>query len=64
MSNFKWTEIKNWAKNNNLEPKKIKEGGYVWKDKNYPDIDSLVKDLWNEVSKNKWVEYQDGLNNK
>lgn len=55
---FTWTEIKKWAKEHGLEPKKIKEGGYQWEDKNYTDIKELVTDLWNRITDNKWVEYQ------
>jgi hypothetical protein len=55
---FTWTEIKKWAKTHNLEPKKIKEGGYKLDDKDYSDINELVIALWNIVSNNKWVEHQ------
>jgi hypothetical protein len=55
---FVWTEIKKWAEVHNFKPKKIKEGGYTWEEQSYPDLDSLVTALWNKVSNNKWVEYQ------
>jgi len=56
---MKWQEIKKWAKDKNLDPKKSKEGIYSWKDKTYSNLDLLVKDLWNEVSNNKWLDYQE-----
>lgn len=55
---FVWTEIKKWAKAQNLEPKKIKEGGYQWEGKSYSELGELVTALWNRVSENKWVDYQ------
>lgn len=55
---FVWTEIKKWAAVHNMSPKKIKTGGYEYKEKTYNDLDSLVTALWNKVSNNKWVEYQ------
>lgn len=58
MSNFTWTEIKKWAKDRGLEPKKIKGGGYEWEGQHYDDIKDLVTDLWNKITNNKWVEYQ------
>lgn len=58
---FTWSEIKKWAKDHNLEPKKIKEGGYSWQEKNYINLDDLVKDLWNKISDNKWVDHQQNI---
>lgn len=55
---FVWTEIKKWAAVHNMSPKKIKTGGYEYEEKTYNDLDSLVTALWNKVSNNKWVEYQ------
>ena len=60
---FNWSEIKKWAKTHNLEPKKIKEGGYKLDEKHYSDIKDIVIDLWNIVSKNKWVEHQTNYKN-
>lgn len=56
---FTWTEIKKWAKEKKLEPKKNKEGKYIWEDKVYNKLDDLVTALWNRVSNNKWIEYQE-----
>jgi len=56
---FTWTEIKKWAKEKNLEPKKNKEGKYIWEDNVYNNLDDLVTALWNRASNNKWVEYQE-----
>ena len=56
---FNWSEIKKWAKSKNLEPKKNKEGQYIWEDTIYNNLDDLVTALWNRVSNNKWVEYQE-----
>lgn len=55
---FVWTEIKKWAGGHGLSPKKIKTGGYEWEGKSYEELDILVTDLWNKVSNNKWIDYQ------
>jgi hypothetical protein len=54
-----WKEIKNWAKENGFEISKIpKENRYVWNEKEYNDLDTLVTDLWNKMTNNKWLDYQ------
>lgn len=54
---FTWTEIKKWAKERGLDPKKT-GGEYKWEDNTYNDINSLVTALFNKISNNKWVEHQ------
>lgn len=54
---FIWTEIKKWAKSNNLEPKKT-GSEYIFEEKTYKDLDSLVTTLFNKITENKWVEHQ------
>lgn len=56
---FTWTEIKKWASNHGLSPKKkSKENVYVWEEKEYQSLDCLVTALFNQISNNKWIEHQ------
>lgn len=54
-----WTEIKKWAKEHKLEPKKSKEGYYEFEDVKYESIDKLTTVLYNKITNNKWKEYQE-----
>ena len=56
---FTWTEIKKWGISKNLEAKKVKDVGYVFDNNAYSDLDSLVMAMWNKLTNNKWVEYQE-----
>jgi len=56
---FTWTEIKKWAAERGLSPKKKpKENLYTWNEKEYKDLNLLVVDLFNHITDNKWVEHQ------
>lgn len=55
---YTWTEIKKWAEGYNIK-KKPKENFYTWEDKEYNDIESLVKDIYNHKTDNKFKEHQE-----
>lgn len=62
---FTWTEIKKWASERGLSPKKKpKESIYTWNDKEYQDLDSLVISLFNHITDNKWIEHQKKYKNE
>jgi hypothetical protein len=58
-------EIKKWAKSLDYEVKNSKEGGYSWKhtsNKEYShseDVETLAKDIFNHLTKDKWKDYQE-----
>lgn len=57
---FTWTEIKKWATSNGCEiKKKPKENYYTWNEKAYDDLGSLVTDLYNHKTNNKFKEHQE-----
>lgn len=54
---FTWTEIKKWAKERGLEPKKS-GSEFFFENKTFQDLNSLVTCLFNKITNDKWVEYQ------
>jgi hypothetical protein len=59
-------EVKKWAKSLEYDVKNSKEGGgYIWKhigDKEYlssKDVNTLAKDIFNHMTKDKWKDYQE-----
>jgi hypothetical protein len=56
---YKWTEIKKWAKENNLSISKTpKIDEFIWGDKKYSNLNKLVADLYNELTNNVHLEHQ------
>ena len=57
---FTWTEIRKWAESHGcVVKKKAKENLYTWEDKEYFDIESLIKDIYNHKTDNKFKEHQE-----
>lgn len=54
---FNWTEIKRWAKQHGLEPKKS-GSEFTFDNQSFQNLDSLVTHLFNKITNNKWVEHQ------
>jgi hypothetical protein len=57
MTLFKWTEIRKWADNYNLKPKKVGTE-YHWEEGVYKNLDDLAKALFNNITNNKFLEHQ------
>lgn len=56
---YKWTEIKKWAKENNLVISKTpKIDEFIWEDKKYDDLNKLVVDLFNKITNNVHLKHQ------
>lgn len=64
-----WSEIKKWAKDQGYETIKDKEDNkYYWAKSNSandmencgvePSVSKLAKAIYNNISQNKWIEYQ------
>ena len=65
------SEIKKWAKSHEYEVKNCKEnGGYTWRHLNEKetsfakDLDTLAKDIFNPLTKDKWKAHQEDFQNR
>lgn len=54
---IKWSEIKKWAGEHNLKPKKVGDE-YVWEENTYSDVHELTIALFNHITNNKFIEHQ------
>lgn len=56
---FRWNEIKAWANANGYAISKTAgKEEYFFDGERYTTLRPLVKDVWNRMTDNKWVEYQ------
>jgi hypothetical protein len=62
---YTWTEIKKWAEGHGcVVKKKPKENFYTWEDKEYNDLETLVNDVFNYKTDNKFKEHQENYEKK
>ena len=60
---FVWTEIKKWAKSKGMEASKTKDGLYHFDEKKYENLDLLATAIFNKITDNKWIKYQEDYQN-